>query len=332
MALSVVDGRWAAAAAFVAAASSLPTTRPAVAAPAGWAGRRPAVATVPSSPAGGRPARRMFPPPISAKKQPPSSRSKAAASPASPPPSSPAAAAAPFPSAPATAAPDSVADSAPAPSKATPPSTSSTAELAARLLELTRPVNCGYNFIEGSPAPVEYDIDDAVAALEAAAESSPPEATSPDLVGTWRLVYTTSPAVRYVGGLTGAQGLLPGGGRSLSVVRVVDEPDEPTCMMMEELAWTPPWGGEDGAERPLTVSVTGSLRRGGSGWNGISGGGVGRMVWSPERLALGWLRPWGDSWKSLRPWTVMDVSWVGEGVQVSRGQTGYVFVWEKVEA
>ncbi|OSX79956.1 hypothetical protein BU14_0066s0009 [Porphyra umbilicalis] len=201
-------------------------------------------------------------------------------------------------------------------------------ELAARLLALTRPVNCGYDFIEGTPDPVEYDIDDAVAALEAAGEAAPPAATSPDLVGTWRLRYTTSPAVRYVGGLTGMQGLLPGGGTSVSVDRLIDEPDEPVCRMVEELSWTPPWGNDP---RPVTVSVVGSLRRGGSGWGGLSGGGVGRLKWAPERLSVGPLRPWGDSWKSLRPWTVMDVSWVGDGVQVARGQTGYVFVFEKVE-
>lgn len=327
---SAVDGRWTAAAAFVAAAAAFPSTRLAASAAAGWAGRRPAA--VPAAARGGA-ARRVSPPPISAKKQPPSSRAKRAASAASPPPSSPApAAAASPPSAPAAAADSAASDSAAGTPTTSSSSSTPTADLAARLLELTRPVNCGYNFIEGSPAPVEYDIDDVVAALEAAAEASPPEATSPDLVGTWRLVYTTSPAVRYVGGLTGAQGLLPGGGRSLSVVRVVDEPDEPTCMMMEELAWTPPWGGANATERPLTVSVTGSLRRGGSSWSATTGAGVGRMVWTPERLALGWLRPWGDSWKSLRPWTVMDVSWVGDGVQVSRGQTGYVFVWEKMEA
>ncbi|GAB0490684.1 hypothetical protein MMPV_001921 [Pyropia vietnamensis] len=328
---SAVDGHWAVAAAFVAAAAALPTARPAAsAAAAGWTGRRPAA--VPAAARGGG-ARRISPPPISAKKQPPSSRAKRAASAASPPPSSPAPAAAASPPSVPTAAPDSAAaGSADGTPTASSSSSSPTAHLAARLLELTRSVNCGYNFIEGSPAPIEYDIDDVVAALEAAAEASPPDASSPHLVGTWRLVYTTSPAVRYVGGLTGAHSLLPGGGRSLSVVRVVDEPDEPTCMMMEELAWTPPWGRDNAAERPLTVSVTGSLRRGGSGWDGTGGAGSSRMVWTPERLALGWLRPWGDSWKSLRPWTVMDVSWVGEGVQVSRGQTGYVFVWEKVEA
>jgi len=59
--------------------------------------------------------------------------------------------------------------------------------------------------------------------------------------------------------------------------------------------------------------------------------GVGRLKLAPEHLSVGALRSWAGSWKSLRPWTVMDVSLVCDGVQVARGRTGYVFMLEKTE-
>jgi PAP_fibrillin len=163
--------------------------------------------------------------------------------------------------------------------------------------------------------PAEALVEDLAEQLEDANQCACPT-RSPDMGGSWELLYTSSTIVRFAGGLTGLQKYLPEGsvGRIIQVV----EPEDGTCVFTEQLTYTLPVVNKQVA---MDVVVAGRIRATSET----------RQVWSPESVKATWFRSWAESWKTLGPFTIAETTYLDKYLRITRGQTGSMNIFARTQ-
>lgn len=161
--------------------------------------------------------------------------------------------------------------------------------------------------------PEEAVVEDIIILLEDASPQVAPT-SSPDLAGTWELLYTSSSITRFFGGVTGLTRLLPAA-ETGSIQQVIDAEDG-TSRYVERMRFELPLFGE----KEWVAEAEGKFR----------GSSEVRMLWEPENVKVGWFSWFADSWKTLRAFQVSDITYLDDTLRITRGTTGSVNVYEKV--
>jgi PAP_fibrillin len=158
-------------------------------------------------------------------------------------------------------------------------------------------------------------VEDLAEQLEDRNPCSVPTA-SPDMDGSWELVYTSSSLTRFHGGLSGLQKYVDG-----EVGRITQEIDTESgvCTFYEQVMYNLPVVNKP-AE--VTVTVTGKIRAVNET----------RQMWTPETINAAWFKLWAESWKSVRAFTVAETTYLDKQLRITRGQTGSLTIYARTQS
>lgn len=145
-----------------------------------------------------------------------------------------------------------------------------------------------------------------------------------DLIGDWRLLYSSSAAMKFNKGLSGIGGSMPNGKfagltQSLSFARFRQD-----IVYMEQIDCTP-------ASASFEVEVNGAweLRKSISLFTNQP---CTMLLVQPNAVKYGPTSTRGDHWKSLGPMNLLDVTYLDDDLRIMRGNTASdaIFVWQRI--
>jgi hypothetical protein len=145
-----------------------------------------------------------------------------------------------------------------------------------------------------------------------------------DLAGSWKLVYSSSSAMKFNKGLSGLGGSFPNGKfaslkQKFSVTKVIQDME-----YTERIEVTP-------SSASFDVSVPGNwqLKKSMSLFTGEPSIVV---QLEPERVNYGPTSMRADHWKSLGPMNMLDLTYLDENLRVMRGCTSSdtIFIWKRI--
>lgn len=162
----------------------------------------------------------------------------------------------------------------------------------------------------------EAEVEDLIEQIEDLNATEVPT-KDPRMSGLWELAYTSSSITRYFGGATGLQRLLPQG----EVGRVEQHIDleNGMCEIREELSFEMPVIGK----QMKNVAVAKGK---------IKATSEARQMWDPEEVTFYFFKQFADGWKTLRAFQIADTTFLDDTMRITRGQTGSVNVFVKVDA
>lgn len=199
-----------------------------------------------------------------------------------------------------------------------PPSPSSTLEdLKTGLKKALDGLNRGLNIDVDSPTmgQQEAQVEDLIERIEDLNDTEVPT-KDPRMFGTWELLYTSSSITRFFGGATGLQRLLPEG--QVGRVEQYIDPENGTSEVREELSFEIP---VIGTPMKNVAVASGKIRATAED----------RQAWDPEYVQFYFFKQFADGWKTLRAFQIMDTTFLDDTLRITRGQTGSVAVFEKVD-
>jgi hypothetical protein len=190
-------------------------------------------------------------------------------------------------------------------------------QLRIALVDALAGLNRGLDFDPdaATEAPEEAAVEDLAEQLEDSNPSARPT-RSPDMTGSWELIYSSSTLVRFTGGLTGLHKYLPEGtvGRICQIL----EPEDGKCSFTEQLSFVLPVVG-----KRVTVEAVAAGR--------LRTASDTRQVWEPQTIKASWYRSWAESWKSLRPFTNVDTTYLDRYIRITRGPTGSMNIFARTQ-
>lgn len=158
----------------------------------------------------------------------------------------------------------------------------------------------------------EERVEELVESLEALNTCAIPT-QSQHLDGRWRLIYTSSSITRFFGGVTGLQRLLPEG-RTGEIFQVMNTEDG-VMQFEEQLLFELPIVGVI----KWNVLIEGVLRASSPT----------RQVWEAETVKLAFFKWFADGWKTVRAFQISDITYLDDGVRITRGQTDSINIFER---
>lgn len=160
----------------------------------------------------------------------------------------------------------------------------------------------------------EEAVEDLAERLEDANACAAPTA-SPDMSGSWDLLYTSSTLTRFHGGLSGMHKYVDG-----TVGRITQEIDTETgiCTFYEQIAYALPVLNK---AAQVTVTVTGRIRAVNET----------RQMWAPETISASWFKLWAESWKSVRAFAIAETTYLDRDLRITRGQTGSLTIYGRTQ-
>lgn len=179
-------------------------------------------------------------------------------------------------------------------------------------------MNRGFSIDADSPTTgaQEGEVEDLIEQIEDLNTSEVPTKDA-RMSGLWELAYTSSSITRYFGGATGLQRLLPQG--EVGRVEQHIDPENGTSEIREELLFEIPVLGK---QMKNVAIAKGKIRATGEA----------RQMWDPEEVTFYFFKQFADGWKTLRAFQITDTTFLDETMRITRGQTGSVNVFVKVDA
>lgn len=136
------------------------------------------------------------------------------------------------------------------------------------------------------------------------------------LSGTWELLYTSSTLTRYFGGVTGLQRFFPDG--CVQGIRQVMDIEDGTASLEEDIDFDVPFVDK---RANVTAIVSGSLQP-------LS---EFRQIWDAENVRVSFFSWFADGWKTVRAFKILDTTYLDHDIRITRGQTGSVCVFAKIQ-